>query len=303
MSWFLIALAGPVLWGAVNHVDKYIISRFFKGDRGVGSLVVFTSFSGLIMAIGIAIFSPDSLVFNTAAAFIIAVNGAILVASFIPYMYAMEHEEASFISALWQLIPVFAYVLALIFLNEHLSVVQLLASFLVIIGAVIISLDLAHTTRFKAKPFWLMVLSSFMVAVNALVFKIIALGGNFWGTAFWEYIGGGIFGILLLVLIPLYRQQFFMTIRRGRFKVTGINLIAEGMNIAGKLAANYASLLAPLALVWVVNGFQPLLVFFYGIILTLFIPQWGRENISPKIILQRVSAIIIIFIGVVLLFK
>jgi drug/metabolite transporter (DMT)-like permease len=111
MSWFFIALGAPALWGLVNHVDKYIISRFFKGDRGVGSLVIFTSFSGLVMSVFIAIFFSHSLVLNVVAAFIIALNGAILVASFIPYMYAIEHEEASFVTALFQMIPVFTYVL------------------------------------------------------------------------------------------------------------------------------------------------------------------------------------------------
>jgi len=47
MSWFLFALIGPALWALVNHIDKYIISKYFTG-RGVGSLVLFTSASGLI---------------------------------------------------------------------------------------------------------------------------------------------------------------------------------------------------------------------------------------------------------------
>ncbi len=303
MSWFLIALGAPALWGLVNHVDKYIIKRFFVGDKGVGSLVLFTAASGAIMAIPIGIFAFGSLDIGVIATFVIAVNGAILVASFIPYMYAIEHEEASFVTSLFQLIPVFTYLLAMVFLHEYLTVGQLFASALVVVGAVIISLDLTHTIRFKAKPFWLMVLSSFMLAVNALIFKVIALDANFWGTAFWEYVGGAIFGILLMLFIPLYRQQFIATIKKGGLKVTGVNFVAEIMNIIAKLLANFASLLAPLALVWVVNGFQPMLVFIYGVILTLFIPQWGKEDLSKKTIIQKLCAIAIIFAGVVLLLK
>jgi len=303
MSWFFIALGAPALWGAVNHVDKYIITRYFKSDRGVGSLVIFTSLSGIIMAILIVIFAPHSLGLEIIPAIVIAVNGAILVASFIPYMYAIEHEEASFVTALFQMIPVFVYILALIFLNEQLSTSQILSSALVVVGATIISLDLTHTIRFKAKPFWLMMLSSFMLAVNALIFKVIALDANFWGTAFWEYVGGGIFGIVLLSLMPLYRRQFIATVKLSGAKVVSVNLVAEMMNIVAKLLANFASLLAPLALVWVVNGFQPALVFVYGIILTLFIPKWGKENLSRKVVLQKISAMVVIFVGVVLLLK
>ena len=302
MNWFLIALAAPALWALVNHIDKYIISRYFTG-RGVGSLVVFTSLSGIIVSLFIVIFDFHSLGIGVWPAVIIAVNGAILVASFIPYLYALEIEEASYVTSLFQLIPVFTYILALIFLHEYLSLGQVFASGLIVIGAIIISLDFSHKIQLKARPFWLMMLSAFMLAVNALIFKVIALDGNFWGTAFWEYIGGGVFGVLLLVFNGLYREQFFATIRKSRFMVLSLNTGSELLNIAAKLLANFASLLAPLALVWVVNGFQPLIVFVYGVILTLFIPKWGREDLGRKAVIQKLSAILVIFVGIALLFR
>src|ERR1035437_1434143 len=203
MNWFLIALIGPALWALVNHIDKYIISKYFSGP-GVGSLVLFTSLSGLIMSFCILIFGFSHIFIGTLGMFVISLNGALLVAAFIPYLYALENEEASWASTLYQLIPVFGYILALVFLHEQLTNHQLLASLLVIAGAVAISLDYSQKIKLKAKPFLLMVLSSFMIAVNALVFKMIALNATFWGTAFWEYVGGGIFGLLLFTLIPLY---------------------------------------------------------------------------------------------------
>ena len=271
MTWFLIALIGPILWALVNHVDKYIISKYFTGP-GVGSLVIFTSMSGLIISFFIFCFGFSQIFISPLGAIIIAINGALLVASFIPYLHALEKEEASWASSLYQLIPVFGYVLGLIFLNEHLATKQILASLIIIIGAVLISLNFSEKNSFKLKPFMLMLLSSFMLAVNALVFKMIALDQFFWGVAFWEYIGGGIFGALLF-LIPLYRRQFLATIYKSKKNVIGINLIAELLNIGAKLVTNFASLLAPLALVLLVNGFQPLIVFIFGIIFTLFFPR------------------------------
>jgi drug/metabolite transporter (DMT)-like permease len=302
MNWFLIALIGPALWALVNHIDKYIISRYFSGP-GVGSLVLFTSLSGLIMSFCILIFGFSHIFIGVLSALVIGINGALLVSAFIPYLYALENEEASWASTLYQLIPVFGYVLALIFLHERLTIPQILASLLIIAGAVAISIDFSQKIKLKAKPFWLMVLSSFMIAVNSLVFKIVALDHNFWGTAFWEYIGGGIFGLLLFALIPLYRRQFIATIHKGRKAVLTINLISELLNIFAKLAANFASLLAPLALVWVVNGFQPFIVFAYGVILTLFIPSLGKENISRKVVIQKMSAMTVMLIGMYLLFQ
>jgi drug/metabolite transporter (DMT)-like permease len=297
MQWFWIALAAPALWGLVNHVDKYIISKYFTG-KGVGSLVLFTSLSGFIFSIFIVAFDPSVLHFGTLAAIVIAINGTLLVASFIPYLHALEREDASMITALFQLIPIFGYFLALIFLGEHLTQRQLLASSLVVIGSIVISLDLSGKMRFKSKPFFLMILSAFMIAINALIFKIIALQENFWGTAFWEYVGGTIFGLLLFCFIKLYRTQFLATIAQSRVKVLALNSISELLNIFAKLLANFASLLAPLALVWVVNGFQPFIVFIYGLILTFFFPQISRETIDRKTILQKAFSIVLIFAGV-----
>lgn len=297
MQWFWIALAAPLLWGMVNHVDKFIISKYFSG-KGIGSLVIFTSLSGFLFSIFIALFYPSALSITVFSAIIIAFNGALLVASFIPYLHALEHEEPSMITALFQIIPVFGYFLALFFLDEHLTISQILSSLLILAGGIVISLDLSLHIRFKLKPFLWMLLSTFMLAVNGLIFKIVALDENFWGTAFWEYIGGAIFGIFLLVFIPLYRKQFFATIEKSRAMVLGLNSIAELLNIIAKLLANFASLSAPLALVWVVNGVQPLVVFIYGVILTLFFPQIGKETLDRTTIVQRVFSIILIFTGV-----
>lgn len=302
MNWFIFALIGPALWALVNHIDKYIISKYFSG-RGVGSLVLFTSASGLIISFFILIFGFNHLSIGVINAIVIAVNGAILVAAFIPYLYALENEEASWTSTLYQLIPVFGYILGLVFLHEQLTSIQIFASLLVIIGAIAISLDFSRKMKLKAKPFWLMVLSSFMIAVNALIFKIVALDSNFWGTAFWEYIGGGIFGLLLFSLLPLYRVQFIATIQKAKTRVLSINLISELLNIGAKLAANFASLLAPLVLVWVVNGLQPLIVFIYGVILTLFLPTLGKEDISKKTVVQKLSAMAVMLLGIYLLFR
>ncbi|MEI6480533.1 MAG: EamA family transporter [bacterium] len=302
MNWFLIALIGPALWALGNHIDKYIISKYFVG-KGVGSLVIFTSISGFIISLFVLALDFNQIFISPLNAFLIAINGAVLVASFIPYLYALENEEASWASSLFQLIPVFGYVLGLIFLNEYLKISQIFAALLVVIGAVLMSLDFSHRIKFKTKPFLLMVLSAFMIAANSLVFKIIALDSNYWGTTFWEYIGGGVFGLFLFIFIPLYRSQFIATVRRGKNAVLSINIIAELLNIGAKLASNFASLLAPLVFVWLVNGFQPAIVFAYGIILTLFMPQFGKEDLSGRTIFQKLSAMTIMLIGIYFLFR
>ena len=48
MTWFLIALIGPILWAGVNHVDKYLLSDKFKGSN-VGALMLFSTLTCFIV--------------------------------------------------------------------------------------------------------------------------------------------------------------------------------------------------------------------------------------------------------------
>lgn len=94
-----------------------------------------------------------------------------------------------------------------------------------------------------------------------------------------------------------YRQGFIKVIKKHKISVIGLNMVNEIIDVVAKMAMNFAILLAPLALVWITNGFQPLFALLYGIILTLFFPKIIKENISKKTILQKLIFIVIIIIG------
>ena len=42
MTWFLIALIGPFLYALSNHIDKILLSKYFK-EGGAGTLILFSS--------------------------------------------------------------------------------------------------------------------------------------------------------------------------------------------------------------------------------------------------------------------
>jgi hypothetical protein len=79
--------------------------------------------------------------------------------------------------------------------------------------------------------------------------------------------------------------------------VLSLNGVNEIINIIAKVAFNVASLLTPVTLVWIVNGLQPFFVFVYGVLLTVLLPKISQENITRKALLQKIVAIIVMFIG------
>lgn len=73
------------------------------------------------------------------------------------------------------------------------------------------------------------------------------------------------------------------------------------VNMAGRLAFNYSLLLAPLALVQLVQGSQSIFVLIISILLALLIPKYGKENLSRKHMAQKVVSILIVIAGTCLL--
>lgn len=270
MNWFLIALIAPILWAITNHFDKYLISRYFKGG-GVGALMIFSAIIGFFLLPIIYFIEPEVINIQLSFIVILILNGFLYVVGLLPYFYAMEKDEASIVVPLFQLIPLFSYILALFALDEKLTFIQIIASLLIVLGAILISMKLDNgKNKFKTKVFWLMVLSSFLVALNGLVFKIFAIKESYWTSGFWEYVGFSIFAIVLLLFVKSYRKQFLFVFKNNKVAVLSINGANEILNIIAKLAMNFATILAPLALAWVVNGFQPFFVLFFGIMLAMF---------------------------------
>ncbi|MFH1971008.1 MAG: EamA family transporter [Patescibacteria group bacterium] len=298
MKWFLIALLPPSLWSISNHLDKYLISKYFK-DGGVGALMVFSSMVGLFILPFILIFHSG--VFNVIPinAILIAINGSFYVLAVLPYFYALERDEASITVPLFQMIPVVSYILSYFVLGEILTQQQIIAGIFVVAGAVGISLEIAggKVLRIKKEVLGLMFLSSLLFAINFMFFKFFALKESFWTTAFWEYVGFSFFALILMVFVKSYRKQFVDVIKRNKIPVIALNGLNEFINIVAKISFNFASMLAPITLVWVINGTQPFFVFLYGVLITLFLPKLGKESLTKEHLIQKIFSIIIMGVG------
>ena len=71
-----VRLAGPVLWAASTHIDKYLVERFFK-ESDVGVLLIFTGLIGLLPLPFIGFFEPHTLVIGWLAITVLILSGAL----------------------------------------------------------------------------------------------------------------------------------------------------------------------------------------------------------------------------------
>ncbi|MFA6602027.1 MAG: hypothetical protein WCT02_04190, partial [Candidatus Paceibacterota bacterium] len=170
------------------------------------------------------------------------------------------------------------------------------------LGSIAISLEMVESrVVFKAKGTSLMLLSSLLIAVSGFLFKFVGIDHGFLITSFWTYAGYTLLGIFLFLFIKSYRIQFIETLKVNSVKIIGINVVNEVVSIGGKMLQNLATLLAPLALAVSVNGFQPIFVLIYGIILTIFFPGLVKEVTTRKHLTLKVASIAVIVAGAFLI--
>jgi drug/metabolite transporter (DMT)-like permease len=191
-------------------------------------------------------------------------------------------------------------VLAYVVLGETLSPRQMAGGVMIIIGASIVSIRFGHSARmFKTRLALLMLACGFIMALASLIFKVFAIKVEFWTTTFWMFVGEAIFGAALL-MIPSYRRQFIALVRANTAALLSINASNELINLGGGLGNRYALLFAPLSIVQAIGSTTTLFVFAFGIVLSVFFPGFGRENLSGRELAQKGMAAIIVAIGVAL---
>lgn len=303
MNWFLIALGAPILWATVNVVDKYLVDKYSKGHHGSGGLVLYSSLVGIFVAGGIAVFANNIFDISLADKFLLLLAGGLSIIWIILYLFTLEIEDISVVVPWFLTVPIFGYIFGYIFLGETLTIYQIIGFIIVLLGVLIISIDFVGERRkIKIKPAFYMICSSIIVAIIGVIFKFVTIEGNFWVSSFWEYIGLGIAGIFIFIFVPKYRKDFISMNKSGGKKIFTLNIVSELVSVVGNFLTNFAFLLAPVAMVYLVESFQPVVLLFLTILGTKFFPKIISENISRKVLIPKTLAIILMTIGSVFLF-
>jgi uncharacterized membrane protein len=297
--WLLFALSAPVLWAVSTHLDKYLVERYFK-HANVAVLLIFTALIGVLLLPVIWWYRPEALNLPWLDALAVAIAGILYLGALWLYLAALQSEEASVLAPMFQGSALFGYLLGYLVLGETLSATQTIGGLLIIAGAVLLSTGTRTHAGFKARAVVLMLVCTFTMALVSLIFKVVAIRDDFWSTTFWMFVGEAAFG-LGLVAAPPYRAAFVDLMRKSPIAVLSINGANEVINLAGGLGARYALLLAPISLVQAVGSTTTLFVFLFGIVITVLMPGFGIEDLSPTSLVRKGIAAVVVTVGVILI--
>ena len=293
MSWILFSILAALIWAVVNTVDKYVLTKWVrKPIIPVMILGVIGLVASLIVYLihGFSELSP----FNI---FLAVIAGIFYILMSLFYFKAVKIEEVSRVVPLFYLTPLFVLVFALIFLGEVFTPVKYIGVFLLTIGAILISSRNLLKLSF-GKAFWFMILSSFALAINAVITKHLLNFADFW-TIF-SYIRMG----TIIALIPIFYLGFpdlISIVREHGKKVVGVISLNESLNLVGVLFITIATAVSYVTLVNALSSVQPFFVLLFVVILSIFYPKILKEEIGKSTVLLKFIAVVLMFIGAILI--
>lgn len=305
MNWFAFSIIAYFLIALEVILDKFLISServshpaIYAFYSGVMSLCAF-----LLFPFGFHLISFSNTIFSLMA-------GMIFVYGILSLFFAMKKSEASQVTmVVGATIPVIIYFLSIIFLKEHLSGIELGGVLALIFGGIWISIDLNRKSsqRFFV-GFYSSILAGIFLAISYAWFKHFYHQDNFINVYIWTRFGV-MLGALSLLLNGYWRKVIFKSLLNFKKPDSGhkssgvIFILNKALGGAGSILKEYATAIGSVTIVNALISVEYVFVFLLGIFFSFWFPVVFKEKMNVENIFQKISATIIIAIGLVLVFK
>lgn len=119
-----IGILSPALRAICNYVDKYLLSKVFHEEKNLSVLLIFSSIIGIVLLPFIRFFANDVFTISNINKLMMIGGGVVYILSLIPYLYALNKDDASTVVPLFQLVAPISLIMGYFFLGETLSTQQ-----------------------------------------------------------------------------------------------------------------------------------------------------------------------------------
>lgn len=297
ISWLLIIILAYLFFALASLGDKLILA----GPPKPASYVFFVGISNIALLILLPFIKwafprPPVLWWIILEAFVF------LIALYALYSAVEKFEISRVATTMGAAMPIFVFILGwLVWQEKTMSKTNLLAFGLLILGNVIISAR--KNGRLAAGYLKITLFASLLFAFDYVITKIIFLSEPFLFGFFWMRVFA--FLLAFTLLFPKENRKNIFAKKSFLNKKTGsIFVLTSGAGGIANLLQAFAISLAPIALLPILNalrGIQYVFTFLIALFFSLFFPKILKENISKKIIFQKIVSILIIAGGLALL--
>ena len=293
-SWIYFVLVAELIWAFTSLFDKILLS---KGQ--IKSPFVFIVFNGLMNVLLILLlpfldFEPLK-IFDL---LVVLLAGLLLSAGVIFYYKAVQHEEISRVLMLWQLIPIFVLIMSFLFLNEELTKNNFIGFLFLLAAGMIVLYKKINGSLELSKAFYYMIGSTLLISTYYVMSKYIYKVTSFWSAFMWLRLAA--FAGLFVLFIPSIRKQLIGTVKNMKSSMKALLGFKMVIDFSAFIFLGYAILNGPISLVSALGSASaPVFIFIITLFTSIYLPHIVKEEISKKSILTKISAIILIIIGIV----
>lgn len=300
MLWIIPAVLGYFLNAVASVIDKFLVVDRVEKPAVYAFLVSLFSLVSFV-------FAPFGLALPPLSDFVLLLlSGASFLFSLVFLFSAFRNNEVS------RIVPLVGIVAALVaffpsflagWTDGEASISGVVAFFLLLSGAILLSFRFSENVRYAGNGFLLALLSGVFLACFNILLKIAyADGVNFVTGLVWSRLGI-LFGGMLLLIIPTFRDEIVEFFRR--FLTASNRSSTSALFLAGKTLAGVGSLFlvlsvrtGPVAFVQAFIGVQLAFVFLLALLLAKRYPKIFEERFSFLDWIQKAGAFALLSIGV-----
>ncbi len=297
MAWLLISITGYFSNAVAILTDKILLNKL------VSHPAVYAFFVSLFSLLAILLV-PFGFNLPSLAVFVISMAAGIIFTFALLLLYtALQQGEVSRVDPLvGGTSPIFVLIFAWLIIQETLSAVQIAAFFIILIGGYLISAgDGKSKANLSPKIILLGLCSAGLFALSQVLTKWVYIHDSFVSGLIWRSIGSFV-GSMILLAIPLYRREIIDSFKHPKTKTGVIFLAGQFFGGASFVLINYAFSLGPIALVNALAGMQYIFLFMLILPISRKFPHLLEENMSTRIIIQKIISLVIITLGIYILF-
>ena len=308
LEWLILAFLGTVFFSGAGVLDKLLLSKCTNDSKAyivcqVLAQQLFTI--PILLIVGPKFMYPESL--------IALLFGCLQIFPAFFYMKAMQTEEASKVSAMEYVYPVFVFIGSIFLFGEVLDLKCCAGGLLLIVGTLLLSYKknaigggsisrgpkiLTNLVALSPaiKPFmsyWI------LTAIYYLSLKYLLVSMDEWHLYIWSSFGG------LMVVLPLLGKQSIRSEVTDFFAGGGVAvgaLISEEIfQFLGLIFSMFAYAIGSVTLVSSVGALQPILTVFLILGLGVLAPKLAKEmneRTDRRALAQKGISFLVVMIGI-----
>lgn len=298
MSWIIITILAHFLNAIVYIIDKHIVTNTVLRPAA------YTFYSGIFQIFFLALIPIFGFALPETEYLIIGIfNGALFILALMIFYKALKSSEASrVVPVVGATIPLFTILWAYAILNEFLTIWQFAAFIFFVSGGVLISAKFESGKVSMIKGIFLAAVAGFLFALYYTLIKFLYLHVSFFDGFILIQIGGFL-GALMLLISSRNRSIIFSAPKTVKKKTAGLFVPNKILAALAAIMIFYAISIeeSNVAIINSLQSVQYVFLLFLAIVLSKKLPKLYHEQAGRGVIFQKLSAIVLIGIGLILL--